>query len=102
MYAKLVDVFTKDFGFWVILGYMGQMVFALRFIVQWIESERRKESVIPLSFWYLSIAGSLMVLTYAIWKEDPVIIIGYLFNSAIYFRNLYLIYTKAKVAQEGD
>lgn len=102
MNAKLYEIFVKDFGFWMVVGFLGQFIFALRFIVQWIVSERRKESVIPLSFWYLSIIGSLMVLAYAVRQADPVFIIGYIFNCVIYFRNLYLIYTKKRTEQAGD
>jgi lipid-A-disaccharide synthase-like uncharacterized protein len=61
-----------DLNFWLIFGFIGQLMFTMRFIVQWIASERKKESVIPVSFWYLSLAGGLIVLLYAIYRMDPV------------------------------
>ena len=78
----------------LIIGFIGQGLFASRFIVQWIYSEKRKESSIPISFWYLSIFGGLGLLTYAIFRKDPVIITGQLFGIFIYTRNLILIYKK--------
>jgi lipid-A-disaccharide synthase-like uncharacterized protein len=77
--------------FWLIFGLCGQAIFASRFIVQWIASERKKRSVIPLSFWWLSIAGSVTLLTYAIYKQDPVFILGQSTGVLIYFSNLYLL-----------
>jgi lipid-A-disaccharide synthase-like uncharacterized protein len=75
----------------VVFGLMGQAVFMSRMVVQWIESERAKKSVIPIAFWYLSIIGSTMVLIYGFYKEDPVIIAGQLFGFIVYVRNLALI-----------
>ena len=77
---------------WLAIGFAGQLVFMGRFLVQWIVSERRKRSVIPLSFWYLSLAGSVILLSYSIHKRDPVFILGLSLNSLIYVRNLWLIY----------
>jgi lipid-A-disaccharide synthase-like uncharacterized protein len=77
--------------FWLIFGLCGQAIFASRFIVQWIASERKKRSVIPLSFWWLSIAGSVTLLTYAIYQKDPVFILGQSTGVLIYLRNLYLL-----------
>jgi lipid-A-disaccharide synthase-like uncharacterized protein len=76
---------------WVSIGLLGQLVFAARFIVQWIASERAGRSVVPVIFWYLSILGSLVVLSYGIHKLDPVIIIGQLPGVVVYSRNLWLI-----------
>jgi len=78
----------------LIIGFLGQGVFASRFIVQWIYSEKKGESSIPIVFWYLSILGGLGLLTYAIFRQDPVIIIGQSFGILIYVRNLFLIYKK--------
>lgn len=78
----------------LIIGFIGQGVFASRFIVQWIYSERIGESKIPIIFWYLSILGGLMLLLYAISRSDPVIITGQLFGILVYSRNLILIYRK--------
>jgi len=80
--------------FWVIFGFIGQAMFSMRFIIQWIASEKRKESVIPVSFWYFSLGGGLILLIYAIRQMDPVFIAAYLLNPIIYFRNLYFIYKK--------
>ena len=79
---------------WLALGFLGQGLFSARFVVQWLASEKRGESVVPVSFWYLSIAGSLTVLAYAIYRRDPVFILAYGFNSFIYVRNLMLIHRK--------
>ena len=80
--------------FFLAIGFLGQGIFASRFIVQWIYSEKRGESSIPVIFWYLSIFGGIGLLTYAIFRKDPVIIIGQLFGIFIYSRNLILIYRK--------
>lgn len=76
---------------WLSVGFTGQVLFGSRFIVQWIVSERRGESVVPRAFWYLSIGGSLMLLTYAIWRVDPVFILGQATGCFIYVRNLVLL-----------
>ena len=78
----------------LIVGFLGQGLFASRFIVQWIFSEKKGESYIPVAFWYLSIFGGLGLLTYAIFRKDPVIIVGQTFGIFIYLRNLILIYKK--------
>ena len=90
--AKHYPNFTIDF--WVLLGFLGQALFTMRFVVQWVASEKRKESVIPVAFWYFSLAGGLIVLAYAIHRMDPVFILAYLPGNFIYFRNLCLIYKK--------
>ena len=76
------------------IGFLGQGLFASRFIVQWIYSEKKGKSSIPIIFWYLSIFGGIGLLTYAIFRKDPVIIIGQLFGILIYLRNLILIYKR--------
>ena len=78
----------------LIIGFAGQGLFASRFIFQWIYSEKRGESSIPVIFWYLSIFGGVGLLTYAIFRKDPVIILGQTFGIFIYLRNLILIYKK--------
>lgn len=80
-----------DWSYLVILGLIGNATFSMRFLVQWIASERRGESVIPVSFWYWSIFGSIIMCLYFIFKRDPVGILAYLPNSLIYIRNLMLI-----------
>jgi lipid-A-disaccharide synthase-like uncharacterized protein len=84
--------------FWLVLGFIGQAMFTMRFVVQWIASEKKKESVIPVSFWYLSLAGGLIVLFYAIHRMDPVFILAYLPGNFIYLRNLYFIYKRKKIS----
>lgn len=76
---------------WVGVGFTGQSLFFLRFLVQWIASEREKRSVIPVAFWYLSIVGSLVILSYAVWRRDPVFIVGQSTGLLVYLRNLVLI-----------
>ena len=78
----------------LVIGFVGQGIFASRFVIQWIHSEKKGESSIPVIFWYLSIFGGLGLLTYAIFRKDPVIITGQLFGILIYTRNLILIYKK--------
>ncbi|GAB4171561.1 MAG: lipid-A-disaccharide synthase N-terminal domain-containing protein [Wenzhouxiangellaceae bacterium] len=76
---------------WLAVGFLGQALFASRFIVQIIASERRKRSHIPVAFWYLSLGGGLLLLAYAIHIRDPVFILGQSMGAAIYLRNLWLI-----------
>ncbi len=76
------------------IGFLGQFLFASRFIYQWIYSERIGRSEIPIVFWYLSIFGGIGLLIYAIYRQDPVIITGQSFGIFIYLRNLVLIYKK--------
>lgn len=79
---------------WIAIGFIAQILFFLRFLIQWVVSEKKGESIIPVQFWYLSIVGSLMLLVYSIWRKDPVFILGQCMGSAIYVRNLSLIYKK--------
>ena len=85
---------TKIEIIFLIIGFFGQGLFASRFIVQWIYSEKKGESHIPLIFWYLSIFGGLGLLIYALFRKDPVIIVGQLFGIFIYLRNLILIHRR--------
>jgi len=82
--------------FFLAVGFVGQGLFASRFVFQWIYSEKKGESSIPIVFWYLSIFGGIGLLIYAISRKDPVIITGQLFGIFIYLRNLILIYKKGK------
>ena len=79
-------------NYWLILGFCAQGLFFMRFLVQWIASERRKESVVPVYFWYFSLAGGAMLLTYAIHQEDLVFILGQAGGLVVYSRNLYFIH----------
>ena len=76
----------------VVVGFAGQGLFAMRFILQWLTSEGQRKSVIPVAFWYFSVGGGSVLLLYAIWRQDPVIICGQSLGLLIYFRNLYFIY----------
>lgn len=89
-------LFGFEINYWVLLGFFGQLLFFARFIIQWLSSERRGESHIPVSFWYLSIAGALIILMYAIYRSDPVFILGQGFAIVIYARNLILIHGHKK------
>lgn len=80
----------------IIIGFGGQALFGARFIVQWIVSEKVKQSIIPMAFWYCSIFGGLTLLTYALWRKDIVIICGQCLGLFIYLRNLHLIYKTHK------
>ncbi len=77
---------------WVLFGFCGQALFFMRFFVQWIASERKKQSVIPIHFWYFSIAGGAILLIYAIHQKDPVFIVGQAAGLFIYLRNLMFIF----------
>ncbi|HEV8240740.1 MAG TPA: lipid-A-disaccharide synthase N-terminal domain-containing protein [Thermoanaerobaculia bacterium] len=88
---------------WVGVGFVGQALFFGRFFVQWLASERAKRSVIPEAFWYFSIGGSLVLLSYAIWRRDPVFILGQSVPLAIYMRNLWFIHKgKRPPGASGD
>lgn len=76
---------------WVAIGFLGQAAFFMRFLVQWVASERARKSVVPHAFWYFSIAGGAILLGYAIWRRDPVFIAGQALGLLIYLRNLFLI-----------
>jgi lipid-A-disaccharide synthase-like uncharacterized protein len=77
--------------FWLVVGFLAQSCFFLRFFIQWVVSERQGKSVIPIAFWYFSIAGALGLLSYAIYRKDPVFIVGQSTGLFIYFRNLVLV-----------
>ena len=79
---------------WLALGFAGQALFTMRFLVQWFQTERRRESVIPVAFWYFSIAGGLTLLAYAIYRKDPVFMLGQAGGLVVYMRNLYFIRMK--------
>jgi lipid-A-disaccharide synthase-like uncharacterized protein len=76
---------------WLAVGFVGQLAFTGRFVLQWLYSEYKKRSMIPVGFWYLSIVGSALLLAYAIYREDPVFIVGQSFGFIVYLRNLQLI-----------
>jgi lipid-A-disaccharide synthase-like uncharacterized protein len=81
---------------WVVVGLTGQLMFSMRFLVQWISSERARRSVMPVAFWYFSIAGGIILLSYAIFRKDPVFVLGQSTGLFIYLRNLYLIHAEKR------
>ena len=83
---------------WLGVGFGGQALFGARFLIQWIRSEMLRRSVIPIAFWYCSLAGGVVLLAYAIWRGDPVFIVGQGMGLVVYGRNLYLIYRARRVA----
>lgn len=87
---------------WLIIGFFGQGLFTARFLVQWLASERKNQSVIPVMFWYFSILGGSVMLVYAIHKEDPVFILGQGAGLIIYFRNLYFILRRPRQESVGS
>jgi lipid-A-disaccharide synthase-like uncharacterized protein len=87
----LHDVFVTNLDWWVLLGFIAQAFFTARFVVQWLASERAGKSVIPLSFWFLSIGGGVLLFAYALYRRDPVFIAGQGFGVFVYLRNLYFV-----------
>ncbi len=95
-----LDVLATPMG---LLGRLGQALFFSRFLVQWIESEKKGQSIVPLSFWFLSIGGGIFLLIYALWRKDPVITLGQSVGLIVYVRNLVLIRRhKARSAQASS
>lgn len=86
-----MDILASPMG---MLGMLGQVMFFSRFLVQWIASEKSGRSVVPLSFWYLSIGGGGLLLVYALWRKDPVIVLGQAVGLFVYVRNLMLIHRR--------
>jgi lipid-A-disaccharide synthase-like uncharacterized protein len=86
---------------WLGFGLLGQAFFSARFLVQWIASERRKQSVVPVQFWYFSVGGGVMLLAYAIYRHDPVFILGQGAGLFVYARNLYFIRRPRPLAEHS-
>jgi lipid-A-disaccharide synthase-like uncharacterized protein len=98
----MVERLLSHWDFWVIWGVLAQLMFTLRFLLQWIASERHGTSIIPVSFWYFSLFGSLGLLVYAIVRADPVFILGQAFGSVVYIRNLMLISRHKTASQAAE
>ncbi len=90
-----LNVLAQPMG---MLGMLGQVLFFSRFLVQWVASEKKGRSVVPLSFWYLSIGGGGLLLVYALWRKDPVIVLGQAVGLFVYVRNLMLIHRRKAVS----
>lgn len=96
-----MDILLNYFNlnFWLILGFFGQFLFFMRFITQWIYSEKKGESIIPIYFWYFSIAGAIVIFIYALHIKDPVFTLGQGLALIIYIRNLMIINKKKNITE---
>jgi lipid-A-disaccharide synthase-like uncharacterized protein len=99
----LHTVFIEQFDAWILLGLLAQGLFTMRFVVQWVASERAKRSVVPVAFWFFSLGGGALLFVYAIQRQDPVFILGQGLGLFIYIRNLWLIANERKAMRpNGD
>jgi lipid-A-disaccharide synthase-like uncharacterized protein len=98
----LHEVFVNQLDWWVVLGLFAQVLFTMRFVVQWLASERAGKSVIPFSFWTLSIGGGALLCLYAIVRRDPVYILGQGLSLAIYVRNIALVLKEKRATKSGQ
>ena len=96
--AYLHDVFIAQLDWWVLLGFAAQALFTMRFLVQWIASERAGRSVVPMAFWLFSIGGGILLFVYALYRRDPVFILGQGLGVFIYLRNLYFVLREKRQA----
>src|SRR6185369_2530899 len=94
----LHDVFIGNADWGILIGYIAQILFAMRFVVQWIASERAGRSVVPMAFWVFSIGGGVLLLVYALYRRDPVFILGQGLGVFIYLRNLYFVLREKRQA----
>src|SRR5262249_41872909 len=97
----LPDVFVAQFDACLVLGFVAQAFFTMRFVVQWIASERARKSVIPVAFWFFSIGGGSLLLVYALYRKDPVFIAGQALGLIVYIRNLYFIILTGRQSSAG-
>ena len=88
--SAVMDQIVDD-PVWATIAIIGQMVFAGRFVLQWLVSEYKKKSHVPVAFWYISLVGSLILLSYSIHIKNPIFALGFSLNTLIYIRNLHLI-----------
>jgi lipid-A-disaccharide synthase-like uncharacterized protein len=98
----LREVFVLQFDGWVVLGFVAQGFFTMRFVVQWIASERARKSVMPVAFWFFSIGGGVLLLAYALYRKDPVFIAGQALGLLVYTRNLYFIILNGRQTSRSD
>lgn len=87
---------------WLTVGFLAQALFSARFLVQWIASERVRKSIVPEAFWYFSASGGAMLLAYAIWRQDPVFILGQAFGLVVYARNIYFIWSERQAENRAE
>jgi lipid-A-disaccharide synthase-like uncharacterized protein len=97
--ARWHDTSTTEL-FWLAMGFTAQAMFMMRFVIQWLASERARRSVVPDAFWYWSLAGGFMLLVYAVYRADPVFILGQGTGLFIYARNLYFIRRARRESRE--
>ena len=98
----LFNIFRVDHWgefWWVVVGFSGQALFSMRFLIQWIMSERARRSVMPVAFWYCSLAGGVVLLAYAVYRRDPVFMLGQGMGLIVYGRNLWLIHAHKQTVQ---
>ncbi len=98
MFESLVKELSRE-PVWTTVGFLGQFTFGGRFILQWLVSEYKKKSHVPEAFWYMSLAGSVILLVYSIHRMEPIFILGFSLNTFIYIRNLHLIYKHKKIGE---
>ncbi|MFO0890854.1 MAG: lipid-A-disaccharide synthase N-terminal domain-containing protein [Isosphaeraceae bacterium] len=89
----------SELNFWLVTGFVGQTLFTARFVVQWLASERSRDAVVPVAFWWLSLLGGSILLSYAIANRDPVFMTGQAMGLCIYVRNLMLVSKAARRAR---
>ena len=101
MIQSLLEYFnitsTRDL-IWLSIGLIAQLSFSMRFLIQWISSEKARKSVVPVAFWWFSICGGILLLAYGIYRGEPVIILGQSFGLVVYIRNLWLIHVERRNA----
>jgi len=93
---RLLHVDSGTELLWVVFGFLAQGMFTMRFLLQWLASERARDSVMPVAFWYFSLIGGVMLLAYALYRKDPVFVLGQALGVVIYARNLWLIHAKRR------
>lgn len=96
----MIEAHTTREWVWLAIGFLGQGLFSMRFLIQWLKSEQVGKSIIPLAFWYFSLFGGITLLTYAIYRKDPVFILGQSLGALIYTRNLFLIHKEKQLNVE--
>lgn len=98
----LHEVFVAQWDGWIVLGFVAQACFTMRFVVQWLASEKARRSVMPVAFWFFSLGGGTLLLIYAIQRKDPVFIAGQALGLVVYIRNLWLIASERKRLAAGE
>ncbi|GGE45183.1 membrane protein [Agaricicola taiwanensis] len=93
------EVFVAQLDTWILVGWIAQVLFTARFVAQWVASERAGRSVVPLAFWYFSVAGGFLLFVYALYRKDPVFIVGQGAGLFVYLRNLHLIWRESRASK---